>query len=41
MIINKLKIDLAWIALVFPQLLCAKTKRIEMGILHTKTTNNL
>ncbi len=32
MIMNKLKMNLALIALAFPLLLCAKTQRIEMDI---------
>lgn len=34
MIMNKLKMNLAFIALAFPLLLCAKTQRIEMEICH-------
>ena len=33
---NKLKMNLALIALAFPLLLCAKTQRIEMDIWHRK-----
>ena len=36
MIMNKLKMNLALIALAFPLLLCAKTQRIEMDIWHRK-----
>lgn len=33
---NKLKMNLALIALAFPLLLCAKTQRIEMDIWHRR-----
>lgn len=39
MIMNKLKMNLALIALAFPLLLCAKTQRIEMDIWHRKHKN--
>ena len=40
MIMNKLKMNLALIALAFPLLLCAKTQRIEMDIWHRKHRTN-